>query len=200
MIEALKKLFTAVMSFRNHENECVTTSDGRKFWISRSAAVVGVIAIDGHVLMVKRGDGCSDEVGKWVLPCGYVDWDENLKEAIWREVKEETGLNLINIRDYAMSHGIIFGLDSFDSKEGDPAFVRSNPGRDKKQNISMYMVLELYTEEGKESMPLPEPDLSQVNPKETADVKWFISEELRDMDEKGLIGFNHFEYVQRIIG
>lgn len=195
----MKSLFNPDMKFRNRENECVTTVDGRKFWISRSAAVVGVIAIDGKVLMVKRGDGCPDEVGKWVLPCGYVDWDENLKEAIWREVKEETGLNLVSIRDYAMSHGIVFGLDSFDSEEGDPVFVRSNPNRDKKQNISMYMVLELHTEHGKEEMPIPEPDLTQVNPKETADAKWFDITELCDMDEKGLIGFNHFEYVQRIV-
>ena len=74
---------------------------GREYWISRSVAVVAFIyAFDNnnerYILAVKRGKGTPDPeyVGKWCLPCGYIDFDETLDEAVTREVFEETGFKL----------------------------------------------------------------------------------------------------------
>ena len=72
---------------------------GREYWISRSVAVVGFIyGYDEdekeYILAVQRGTGTPDPefVGKWCLPCGYLDYDETLEEALQREVFEETGV------------------------------------------------------------------------------------------------------------
>lgn len=70
--------------------------NGKEYWISRSVAVVGFIftKIDNkiYILAGKRGIGADGENGKWNAPCGYLDYDETLKEAITREVEEETNL------------------------------------------------------------------------------------------------------------
>ena len=69
--------------------------DGKEYWISRSTAVVGLVFTNDEGLKIlagKRGKACPDEVGKWCLPCGYVDYDETVKDACIREIKEETNL------------------------------------------------------------------------------------------------------------
>jgi 8-oxo-dGTP pyrophosphatase MutT (NUDIX family) len=72
--------------------------DGKEYWISRSNAVVGIIYKyengEYYILANKRGKGCPDYVGKWNIPCGYVDYDENIFHAVSREIFEETGLNV----------------------------------------------------------------------------------------------------------
>jgi ADP-ribose pyrophosphatase YjhB (NUDIX family) len=75
--------------------------NGREFWISRSIAVVAfVVATDENgtswILATQRGKGTPDPeyVGKWCLPCGYLEYDETMDEAVIREVKEETGVTL----------------------------------------------------------------------------------------------------------
>ncbi len=32
--------------------------------------------------------------GQWCIPCGYVEWGEDIREAAKREMKEETGLDV----------------------------------------------------------------------------------------------------------
>ncbi|GAB4335807.1 MAG: NUDIX hydrolase [Dehalococcoidia bacterium] len=58
--------------------------------------VVGVAVVvrdeRGHVLMGKRAEGPS--VGEWCIPCGYVEWGEEVREAARREFEEETGLRV----------------------------------------------------------------------------------------------------------
>ena len=69
-------------------------------WNSRSAAVtcilLGMTKDPNKVkfLVEKRGPGCPDNIRKYVFPCGYLGWDETLKEAAIREVYEETGIVL----------------------------------------------------------------------------------------------------------
>ncbi len=48
---------------------------------------------DGRVVLVQRSDS-----GKWGLPGGMVDWGEDIPTAAVRELKEETGLELVKIR------------------------------------------------------------------------------------------------------
>lgn len=57
--------------------------------------IVGVGAIvedDGKVLLVERGQAPLE--GSWSLPGGVVEAGESLKDAVRREVKEETGLDV----------------------------------------------------------------------------------------------------------
>ncbi|NMA02848.1 MAG: NUDIX hydrolase [Clostridia bacterium] len=54
--------------------------------------IVGVAAIlikDKKILLGKRNISYK---GKWCIPCGYVEWDEDIYSAIKREFYEETGL------------------------------------------------------------------------------------------------------------
>ena len=48
---------------------------------------------DGRIVLIQRSD-----TGKWGLPGGMVDWGEDIPTAAYRELKEETGLNLIKIK------------------------------------------------------------------------------------------------------
>ena len=48
---------------------------------------------DGRIVLIQRSDS-----GKWGLPGGMVDWGEDIPAATIRELKEETGLNVIKIR------------------------------------------------------------------------------------------------------
>jgi ADP-ribose pyrophosphatase YjhB (NUDIX family) len=45
----------------------------------------------GRVLLIKRGGGAT-RPGLWCVPCGYVDYGEEVREAAARELYEETGV------------------------------------------------------------------------------------------------------------
>jgi 8-oxo-dGTP diphosphatase len=65
--------------------------------------MVGVGAIilrDDHVLLVQRGREPS--FGKWSIPGGLVELGESLQTAVWREVKEEVGLE-VQVRDLVVA-------------------------------------------------------------------------------------------------
>ncbi|WP_096199704.1 NUDIX hydrolase [Bacillus sp. FJAT-45350] len=56
--------------------------------------IVGVAAIvikNKQVLLGKRNISYKD---KWCIPCGYVEYDEDVKEAVIREFNEETGIEI----------------------------------------------------------------------------------------------------------
>ena len=80
-------------------NKCIKDENGKEQWISRSTVVIPVVfKLDestGEIftLVEKRGPAVSHP-GEWCCPCGYLDWDETLKEACQREVREETGIEL----------------------------------------------------------------------------------------------------------
>lgn len=56
------------------------------------ATAGAVIEKDGKLLLVKRGNEPFKDY--WTLPGGHIDFGETAKEAVVREVKEETGLDL----------------------------------------------------------------------------------------------------------
>jgi 8-oxo-dGTP diphosphatase len=55
--------------------------------------VVVLIEQEGSVLLGRRASG-SFQAGKWCLPGGFIEFDENFIMAAIREVKEETNLDI----------------------------------------------------------------------------------------------------------
>lgn len=53
-----------------------------------------VIAPDKDILLLKS----SKWGGRYILPCGHVEFGESLENAVKREVKEESGLEVNNIK------------------------------------------------------------------------------------------------------
>ncbi|MBI2875871.1 MAG: NUDIX hydrolase [Candidatus Tectomicrobia bacterium] len=57
--------------------------------------IVGVAVIllqEDQILLVRRARGSYR--GSWCIPCGYVEWEEEIRQAARRELKEETGLEV----------------------------------------------------------------------------------------------------------
>ena len=53
---------------------------------------VAVILVEGNeLLLVKRSESYA---GRWCIPCGHVEWDEDIRLAAVRKFKEETGLDV----------------------------------------------------------------------------------------------------------
>lgn len=73
------------------------------------AAMGCVINEKGEILLALRNDPDSPKVHhKWQLPGGAVDKGETVEEAIVREVKEETGLNVMIVsKRPAVTFGVI---------------------------------------------------------------------------------------------
>ncbi|MGE3856279.1 MAG: NUDIX domain-containing protein [Dehalococcoidia bacterium] len=62
------------------------------FWQNPNAGVAAILIEDGAVLLTKRGG--SERAGLWDLPGGFVEYDEDLRAALVREILEETGLEI----------------------------------------------------------------------------------------------------------
>jgi len=58
-----------------------------------TVGVAVVVRREDAVLLGRRSSG-SSYAGLWCLPCGHVEWDEDVREAAKREFAEETGLHV----------------------------------------------------------------------------------------------------------
>ena len=56
-----------------------------------TVGVAVIILREGRLLLIKRR-GSYD--GMWCIPCGHVEWDEDIRLCARRELKEETGLDV----------------------------------------------------------------------------------------------------------
>jgi len=131
--------------------------EDKEYWISRSCAVVGIVyKTDGNgdvisLLANKRGIGCPDYIGKWNLPCGYLDYYETLRQAVSREVHEETGLD---IPYYVWKLW----------------YVNSDPN-DEKQTVSFRFITKFEEDYGSFNTDFSEPN-------EVEEVKWIPVDEI----------------------
>jgi ADP-ribose pyrophosphatase YjhB (NUDIX family) len=169
------------MKFNNRQNERVELKDGRVAWLSRSVAMVSIVVLElpdggSHILMNKRGPGCPDEVGKWVLPCGYLDWDESCVEGARREIWEETGVDVTSFYETSLYN---------DFTREQPFFVRDKPKSDGKQNVSQYYAIISKVDE------LPEVTAQHCEHEEVDEIRWVP---LQDFDTLE-IGFSHRDIV-----
>lgn len=79
---------------RNPQSERFRPSCPECGFIQYKNPTVGVAVIiirQGRVLLIKRR-GSYD--GMWCIPCGHVEWDEDIRLCGRRELKEETGLDV----------------------------------------------------------------------------------------------------------
>lgn len=73
--------------FRFQCNDC-----GFVYYHNIAAAVAVVLKLDDRILFTIRN--VDPDKGKWDLPGGFIDPDENAQQAACREIKEELGLDL----------------------------------------------------------------------------------------------------------
>ena len=66
------------------------------FFLGPYVTVDAIIELSGGIVLIER----SNPPFGWALPGGFVDYGESLEEAVVREAKEETGLDLISPRQF----------------------------------------------------------------------------------------------------
>jgi ADP-ribose pyrophosphatase YjhB (NUDIX family) len=82
--------------------QLIKTSVGKKTrpfcercqWVAYRNPTVGVAVIvveKGELLLIRRIGSYADQ---WCIPCGHVEWDEDIRSAARREFMEETGLDV----------------------------------------------------------------------------------------------------------
>lgn len=172
-------------SFKNRQNELITTTDGRKLYHSRSVAVVIVLACLGpdgclKVAIEKRGTAPGlDKQGLWCLPCGYLDWDESGPDAARREVWEEIGLDL---DEYLPSQ--LPGSPGLDQ----PWFVKTEPDENR-QNITLRYGLIFVKQEWPKLIVN-----NDCEPNEVADAQWVRLSDIKS--NKYEFAFNHDKVIE----
>lgn len=77
--------------------------------IRPAIGVAAVIWKDKHLLLIQRGK--EPRKGEWSLPGGHQEWGETVKQAVVREIKEETGLSVQVTRLIDVVDAIIPGAD-----------------------------------------------------------------------------------------
>ena len=78
---------------RGDAERLVCAACGFVFYQNPIVGVAVIVSDEAHrVLLVQRARG--ERAGQWCIPCGNVEWDEHIREAAVRELREETGLEV----------------------------------------------------------------------------------------------------------
>jgi len=162
------------IKFNNRPNNSYEV-DGKTVWESRSIAVTGVIIAklnsEYFVLINKRGVGAADYVGKYNVCSGYLDWDETTEDAFRREVYEETGIDIINIK---VNNNILFDYTER------PIFTSSSPTNNRQNVTFTYGIIF-------ETHIFPKTTTIYSEPDEVSEIKWI---NIKDVNNYSF-AFNH---------
>lgn len=82
------------LEYRNYmERERLTCTVCEYIFYENPVVGVAVIVLnnDRHILLGRRNGSYR---GLWCIPCGYVEYDEDVFDAAAREIKEETNLDV----------------------------------------------------------------------------------------------------------
>ena len=79
----------AIQTIHDHAR-LVCGACGRVLYRNPAVGVAVVVRQSGELLFGRRAGGLYR--GAWCLPCGYVEWGEEVRAAAVREFQEETGL------------------------------------------------------------------------------------------------------------
>jgi ADP-ribose pyrophosphatase YjhB (NUDIX family) len=174
---------------RYHYTDGCGLNINQDFFIGRSTAVVGVVfayTIDGmYVLTAKRSKKMRDEPGKHGIPCGYLDWNETRREAMIREVYEETSMYLPEYDKYLLYNN-----------EGKSIISKDNPAQDKRQNITeIYLSVFDFTE-AMDKFPI---DIENFHCKETEFVRWIKFETFYATCQNYQWAFHHDETIKSVV-
>jgi 8-oxo-dGTP pyrophosphatase MutT (NUDIX family) len=166
------------LEFKNKHNIPHKLPDGKILWESRSCAAVACSILypfgtSPEILLVQRGPGCPDEVGKFCMPCGYIDWDESAHDAAIRETWEESGVD----------------ISSWKTNE-QPWRVNHQPTA-AYQNVSMYFLFQRYLSNG-EAKPVP--SAKNCEPGEVDSIIWTPIDDALDLD----LAFTHNSVIRML--
>ncbi|MEJ5328459.1 MAG: NUDIX hydrolase, partial [Candidatus Bathyarchaeia archaeon] len=75
----------------------------RKEYPERPVVGVGAIILEGGKILLAKRKSTPGE-GKWAVPGGLVELGETVEQAVIREVKEETGLDVAIVRKIGEYH------------------------------------------------------------------------------------------------
>jgi ADP-ribose pyrophosphatase YjhB (NUDIX family) len=99
-------------------------ANGHPFWNNPKSAVGVALVKDGMVLFARRAG--EPFMGKYDLPGGFVNFGENAWEAATRELKEEAGIDIRNLRMIDSTHqlyeenvsvcDVVFATDVWDGE------------------------------------------------------------------------------------
>ncbi len=164
---------------------------GITHWVHRAPSVDGFIFAlapkeinwgELHVLVIRRSDNMEVDPGKYGVPCGHLDWDETLYDAMVREVYEETSLYLPDYRNYL----------EFDNNR-QPFLTDSNPraSYNSRQNVGHHFVIALdFSEKSVDEFPL---FVENYTSSETSLVKWMPMYDFNINDLEW--SFNHHQGI-----